>query len=260
MLRNVALNDLIDEALLRIKARFNGDEVSVSEEEIEKELRQFKSRFRSSKELEKAMRVQGIESQKELRYRMAARIQQEKYIETKIQDYLKVTEEEARQWYEDHKEELAMPERRRVRHIFLATLNLEPEEVKERLAKPFEQLMLGEVTFQALAAAISEDERSKSKGGDLGWMQKKRLPEDFGKVVFSISPSQPRMIQTKLGWHIVEVLEVAPPQPHSYTSLKEEIVRALSDSKRKDAIDTYRKQLRWFNREKIIIFQEVLER
>ena len=52
---------------------------------------------------------------------------------------------------------------------------------------------------------ISEDERSKQVGGELGWMREDRLPDDFAVPVFSMSVASPELIETKLGWHIVEV-------------------------------------------------------
>ncbi|NIP92066.1 MAG: hypothetical protein GWO24_00735, partial [Akkermansiaceae bacterium] len=65
-------------------------------------------------------------SRKELRYRIAARIQQERYLESMIE--VTVSEEEARAWFEENKAELALPERLRARHIFLATSSRRPEQ------------------------------------------------------------------------------------------------------------------------------------
>ena len=54
-------------------------------------------------------------SEKELRFRIAARIQQEKYLASMID--VTVGEEEAEVWYEENREQLGHPDRVRARHI-----------------------------------------------------------------------------------------------------------------------------------------------
>ena len=44
-----------------------------------------------------------------------------------------ISEEEAREFYEEHKAELALPERVRVRHVFLSALKHEPDEAESVL-------------------------------------------------------------------------------------------------------------------------------
>ena len=67
MLRTVALDDLIAEALLRIKVRVNLDQARVSETEVDAELERFVKRFDSAGQLDKALAAQGIDSREELR-------------------------------------------------------------------------------------------------------------------------------------------------------------------------------------------------
>lgn len=78
------------------------------------------------------MKSQGIGTIADLRDRIAARIQQEKYVESKISP-AQVTDAEARAWYEENRDSLAVPERVEVRHVFLATLDRPAEEAKAKL-------------------------------------------------------------------------------------------------------------------------------
>lgn len=259
MLRWVALNELIDEHIMRIKVRVNRDEVPVSDEEIDAEVARFKTRFASDELLDKALAAQGIESREELRYRLAARLQQEKYVLSKIQSGIKVSEEDVRAWYDDHQKEIMMPERRRVRHIFLATLDHPSDEAKAALSTHLKMINEGKADFAKVAAEVSEDERSKTQGGDLGWMRKDRLPGDFSAAVFSMAMNKPTLVRTKLGWHIIEVTGVKSPELPAYDKIKGEIMTALSDLKRKEAIDQYRHQLRLLSHEKVEIYKVVLE-
>ena len=151
-----------------------------------------------------------------------------------------------------------MPERRRVRHVFLATLDHPSDEAKATLAKHLELLMSDKINFSSLASSVSEDERSKKNGGDLGWMRQARLPGDFATAIFAVSVKKPTLVRTKLGWHIIEVTEISPPALLPYETMKEEIMVAISDSRRDDAVRQYRHQLQVINRLHVEIFPQVL--
>jgi len=254
-----SLDELINESLLRIKVRVNREEVPVSDTAIDAEVTRFEKRFTSADQLDEALKAQGIENRKELRFRLAARIQQEKYINQKIAEAIEVTAEEAQQWYEDHKEELTMTERREIRHIFLSTLDNPSDQAQATLEEHLAQLKNHQTNFIKLAAEVSEDESNKHKGGNLGWMKKDRLPKDFANAAFSLAMNKPTLIQTKLGWHIIEVIAIEPPKLLPYEDLKDEIITSLSDSKRKDAVRQYQHQLRLLNKDKIEIYRSMLK-
>ena len=81
LVRYAALDDLIDHELLRVKAKVNAPDLTVSDEEINGRLRRLLARFETKDAMEAAMKSQGIPSEQDLRDRLAARIQQEKYVE-----------------------------------------------------------------------------------------------------------------------------------------------------------------------------------
>lgn len=259
MLRWLALDELITEALLRIKVRVNIEQAEVSSKEVDEELVRFERRFDSTQQLDEAIAAQGIESRKELRLRMQARLEQEKYLMSKIKASIAVSDEEARSWYDDHRQELTTPEQRRVRHLFIATLGQSSDEIKQMLAVHLDSIKAGKASIASLAADVSEDEGSKDNGGDLGWMLKDRLPGDFAAYVFTIPVSEPRLVRTKLGWHIIEVTEIRAPELLPYEIMEAEIISSLSDLKRRQAVDQYRHQLRLLNHEKIEIYRQLLD-
>ena len=259
ILRLEAMDEIIDENLMRIKAKVNAREVTVTEPEIDAEVQRFINKFDSEKALDQALATQGIESRKELRFRMAARIQQEKYILSKINEAVTISDEEAKAWYNSHLQKLQIPEQRKVRHIFLATLNRDPEKVKSTLSQHFKRLKTGQINFSSLASSISEDPKSKQLGGDLGWMTRSRLPKDFATPVFSLPMNTPTLIQTKLGWHIVEITSITPPTTPQFDEIKQDIITNIANSRRKEAIRQYRHQLRLLNHKHVKIFPQVLK-
>ena len=258
VLRMAALNDLIDLRLFgRMKVWSNQGDYPVAEAEIDAAVERFRRKFDTLEEMREGLREQGW-SEEELRMRLAAKLQQDKYLAAMVD--LVVSEEEARAFYEGHKEELALPERVRVRQVFLAGLRHEGSEAEQVLGEALGRLEKKEVEFEALARELSEDGGSKEEGGMLGWMQAGRLPGDFAAAVFALEVGRPQVIRTKLGWHLVEVLERKGREERSFEELRPEIEVALEAIKREEGVQGYRNQLRALEREKIEVFEEMLER
>lgn len=258
LVRYAALDDLIDHELLRVKAKANAPQLKVGDEEINERLRRLLGRFQSKGEMESAMKSQGIASEGDLRDRLAARIQQEKYVELKTGPLAVVTDEEARAWFEQNRDKLALPERVRARHVFIATLNRPEEEARTMLEGALADLTTGRVDFAALAASLSEDPASKSRGGDLGWMSRTRLPEDFAGQVFSLPSQSPTLLRTRIGWHLVEVTDRKPAASRDFEQVKDDVFAALEAVKRREAALEFRSALRRFEAEKIDVYHDML--
>ena len=256
--RYAALEDLIDHELLRVKAKVNATELKVEDEEINARLRRLLGRFESKGAMEAAMKSQGIASESDLRDRLAARIQQEKYVELKTGPLAVVTEAEARAWFEQNRDKLALPERVRARHVFIATLNRPEGDARTTLETALADLAAGKTDFATLAATLSEDPASKSHGGDLGWMSRARLPADFAGPVFSLPAHTPTLLRTRIGWHLVEVTDRKPPESRDFGQAKDEVFAALESVKRREAAREFRSALRRFEAEKIDIYHDML--
>jgi len=257
-LRMAALNDLIDHHLLRVKVQHNAEDVPVSDEEVDEAIRRLASRFSTREEMKSELEAEGIDSETELRLRLGARIQQVKFLESRIAEHLVIEEEEARAWYEERAEDFQIPDRVRVRHVFLATLNRESDEAKATLSRAFDGLRAGTKEFAAIAAELSDDPRTKGNGGELGWMTLDRLPADFGQPVFEMKVGKPELLRTKIGWHLVEVLEKRPAEKRSFEDAKKDVLLALESAKRVDMVGAYRKALRAQESISIQVFPEMV--
>jgi peptidyl-prolyl cis-trans isomerase D len=252
--RKAALDELIDHLLLRLQVRTSEAPITVSDEEIHERLRRLVGRFESKGALETAMKSQGIATEENLRDRLAARIRQEKLSESRIRPAIQVTDDEARQWFEENQTSISLPERIKARHLFLPTLNHPPEEVKPKLEAALADLTGKKKDFPTLAREISEDPATKDSGGELGWMTRDRLPADFGAPVFSLPVNQPTLLRTRLGWHLVEVTDRKPAEPRTFEQAQPEIFAALEAIKRRQATEAFRKSLRQGETARIEIF------
>ncbi len=253
-----ALGDLIDHELLRVKTKVNTLELPVSDAEIDARVRRFASRFETKGHLESAMKAMGIPDGTSLRNRIAARIQQEKYVAMRVDPLVIVSEEEIAAFHETNRQDLAIPERIRVGHIFLATLERPPDEAEKTLRQALADLTAGEKDFATLAKGLSDDPATREKAGDLGWMSRARLPADFAEQVFRLPLGSPTLIQTTLGWHLVKVTGREAARPRNLDECREEIRAALAASKRHQSVEQFRAALRRFEAEKIDIFHDQL--
>ncbi|MFC7338305.1 peptidylprolyl isomerase [Haloferula chungangensis] len=256
--RLAALNDLIDHQILRVKALHNADELPVSEEEIDDAVSKLAARYPNQSEMQADLAAEGIDSEEELRLRLGAKIQQLRYVETRIADGIVVGEDEGREWFEKHAEDFALAPRVRVRHIFQSTLRNESDVAKETLDKALDDLKTQRRTFEELAKTLSEDPRTKDAGGELGWMTEARLPADFGEAVFAMPVGEPALLRTKLGWHVVEVIEKKPAEKRSYEEAKAEVIAAIEASKREIMVDRLRKALRSREEIGVHVFPEMI--
>ena len=254
--RTAALDQLIDHELLRLQVNASTTPLAVSDEDINERLRRLVGRFESKGELETAMKSQGIASENDLRERLAARIRQEKLIETRIGPSVRVTEEEARKWFDENQTSITLPERIEARHIFLPTLDHPPEEAKLKLDAALADLTEMKKDFATLAKEVSKDPATKDNGGSLGWMTRDRLPADFAAPVFSLAVHKPTLVRTRIGWHLVEVTARKPAEPRTFEQAEPEILAALESIKRHQATEDFRKSLRQAAAAEIEIFQD----
>jgi len=242
--RAAALDALIDYELLRVKVQAAAPQLAVSEDAVNERLQRFVSRFESPAALASALQSQGLASERDLRERLAAGLQQELYIESQIVPLTQITDAEARQWFARNQQFLAQPERVEVRHVFIPTLDHPAVAAKAILEAARADLTAGKQDFATLAKKLSEDPATQDRGGELGWISRNRLPADFTAPVFALSLHQPTLVQTHLGWHLVEVTGRQPAAARTFEQAEAEIRAALEALKRRQAISQLRVRLR----------------
>lgn len=99
----------------------------------------------------------------------------------------------------------AVQEQIHVRHIVFKN---------EEDARAGLQQLQGGTPFETLAAQQSQDEATKDKGGDLGWLPRLGRDIAFDEAAFALQPGQlSDVVQTASGWEIIQVLERDPARP-----------------------------------------------
>ena len=210
--------------------------VELSQEEIDEALIRFRRGFKSSEEFEQAALSQGF-SVSRIDTFLQNQFMQRVWIEKTIRKHIIVSEEEIIERYESDKVISMIPERVNAKHIFFSTLDKNAEQVEERVQSISRKLKEGQ-SFETLAMRFSEDSRNKNAGGNLGWITRDRVPNDFYDEVIKISIGKTGTpFKTKLGWHIVNVIDQMNPVKASLDLVHDEIAATIEVEKRQRAIE-----------------------
>lgn len=135
--------------------------------------------------------------------------------------------------YEDYK---AMIEKEVLKDTVTKAIAAEKkdEEKKKALDKAndlLEKLKTGEY-FEILAMQFSDDQSTKTKGGEIGWINHGMITPELEKVAFSLQPDQySQPIESPMGYHIIKVTDKKLPEGPEYEAEKANIVAAIKAEK-----------------------------
>ena len=162
------------------------------------------------------------------------------------------TPEEAQRYYDAHQAQFRVGQGRRVRHILFAVT---PGVNVPALAQRAEAALLAlshkalqPERFAQLAAELSNCP-SGAQGGDLGWLTPQDCVPELAKELFELAETsqstglRPRLLHTRFGFHIVDVLEVNPGHLPAFEQLKAQISSRLQWHSRATALGQYMRRL-----------------
>jgi len=226
-----ASSDLVARENLRHAARNE----SLDAAKVDRELSLFRAQFGGEDEFGRRVRSNGF-SISALRNRIADHLRSHQWIERQIAAERTPTDQECRQSYETQRALFSQPVRFRASHLFLAAPPETPPETVEAKRELINTLALrlsrGE-TFPLLAAEASEDEATKSRGGDLGFFSFARMPFDFLAEVQKLRVGQrSNPFRSHLGFHVIELAEIRPARVLSFDEARGEVSLALANERR----------------------------
>ncbi|MCF6314538.1 MAG: peptidylprolyl isomerase [Verrucomicrobiales bacterium] len=255
--RRAVMQELINDTLVTQYAK--AEKFAPPAEAVDKALTQFKNQFENEQDQQRRMQAQKL-SQEELRQRITQHVTDQLWLEKRIRPAVGVDEAAALAWYEKNHNNpeaqgFTVPDIIRARQIFISTVEEDGEDRKKLIDDIARQLKEGERDFAELAAEYSEDERSKTVGGDLGWFSARRMPADFAEQVFKLEVAEvSEPFRSKLGWHLVEVTDKKEARELSFEELKPEIIAWLENQRRAEVLQIFMLKLR--KASNIIIYPE----
>lgn len=100
-------------------------------------------------------------------------------------------------------------------------------EAKAKAAKAIERVNAKE-EFAKVAAEMSEDEKTKGTGGELGWLQRGTVAAEWESIVFGMEKGDTRgPITGPQGLYVLHVTEVKHSELKPYAEMKEQLQREL---------------------------------
>lgn len=130
------------------------------------------------------------------------------------------------------------------RHIlFAVTPGVDVRALAQRAEQALLELTAREVPperFAALAGELSNCP-SGAQGGDLGWLTPEDCVAEIATVLFDdkLAGLLPRLVQSRYGLHIVEVLEREPGRALAYEEVRDRIRMELAQRARATALHQY---------------------
>ncbi|HQD36701.1 MAG TPA: peptidyl-prolyl cis-trans isomerase [Thermodesulfovibrio thiophilus] len=146
-----------------------------------------------------------------------------------------VTEQEAREYYDKHKDEFIKPTERRLSQIVVKN--------EDEAKKVYEKIDKGE-EFEKIAKELSTDEKTKASGGDIGFFKKGQLNQQIENAVSSLRKGQVSMPLTYKGeLYIFKVTDVKGT-PVEFDQIKSQLIEQLKAKKQQDWFDSYIEELK----------------
>src|SRR5947209_3519369 len=130
--------------------------------------------------------------------------------------------------YKNNADQYKTPEQVRASHILLKTEGKDDAAVKAKAEEVLKQAR-GGADFAELAKKYSEDEGSAKNGGDLDYFGRGRMVPEFDQTVFAMQPGQiSDLVKTQYGYHIIKLVDKKTATTRSLQEVRQQIVDQLS--------------------------------
>ena len=137
----------------------------------------------------------------------------------KVLSEVTITDEDAKKYYDEHKNEFEQPATVSAKHILVDNEDL-CSEIKGKIEN-------GELSFEEAAKQYSSCP-SKEQGGELGVFGRGMMVPEFEEAAFALElekVSEP--VQTQFGYHLIKVNAKNEPKASEFEDVKNQIVQRL---------------------------------
>ncbi len=183
----------------------------------------------------------------ELRQFIAEELAIQETIQQEVVANIEVTDEEAKEYYEQHKEQFNEPAQIRASHILIQVDPEATEDDKEAARQKIEEVLTmaeeGQ-DFAELAKTHSEGP-SNVKGGDLGFFARNSMVKPFEDAAFKLATDEiSDVVETRFGYHIIKVTDKKDPRTVSFEEVKDQLKNSLLKQKTNNEVSQWINQLK----------------
>jgi peptidyl-prolyl cis-trans isomerase SurA len=244
--RRKALDALIDSKLMQQQA--NELKLAVTTEEVDRAVEEVKHQNKlDDATFNEALKQQGY-TMESYRKGLRKQILELKVISTAVRSRVSVSDDEVAAAYKQSERAMAGDKQSHLRQILVALPENAPaDEIQRRraVAVKIVELAHGGTSFVELAKQYSDDESTKSAGGDLGWLQKGTLMDTLDEAVAQMEPGDVRgPIRTARGFVVLQLVERKAGDLRPFDEVKEQLRKQLYDQQVEKAQQAWLKELR----------------
>jgi peptidyl-prolyl cis-trans isomerase D len=150
----------------------------------------------------------------------------------KLRASTQVSDDSLRAYYNANITQYKVENRVHVEHILLKTVgktDAEIAEIRKKAEDVLKQAKHG-ANFEDLAKKYSEDDATKVKGGDLGWIVEGQTVPEFQQAAFSLPKGAiSDLVKTQYGFHIIKVLDHENAHTKSFEEVRDSILQPMLD-------------------------------
>jgi len=248
------LDQLIANELLLQEAKAAG--MTASDDEVNKQLAELKGRFPSPEKYQEELKKNGL-TEADLVKQTRELMVVQKFVETKVVNDVKVSDQDVKAFYDKNPDKLTRPERIHLRHILVKVDKSASAEDKKKARAKIDDLVAklkAGGDFAKLAEENSDDPGSKVRGGDLSWVSRGQMVKPFEDAAFALKkPNElSPVVESQFGFHIIQLIEHQDAGKVPFDEVKDKIAGFLKQQQQKEKFFDHIKALK--DKAKVEIF------
>jgi parvulin-like peptidyl-prolyl isomerase len=224
--------NVIEKVLISQEAEKSGDKIPP--ERIQAALAKLKEQYNDPEKLYKDFNA---ENDEQIKRDIEKQMRIEQRLSQVCQDLPKPSQAAVRKYYEENQEQFKSGEGVRVAHI-VKYVNWQTDEQNayDAISRAHEELRNG-VAFETVVDKYTD---CADGGGDLGFIMRGRMVEEFEDVVFNLGAGQVSDIfRTRFGFHIAKVYSRKPATVAAFEDVKDRVTELVKEQMRSEAIDSF---------------------
>ena len=226
-LREWAQENLVERALIQQAA--GRAEMEIPQEEIDRAYEEIKDRT-------------GEAPAEEVKADIERQMRVDRLMAGAVEGVGEPGDEELREHYESHREEMTVPEQVRASHIVKHVYSEADKKSAYEAILDLKMQLAGGTSFEELASKTSD---CPENAGDLGLFGRGQMVQEFEDVVFGLRVGEVSdVFETQFGYHIVKLYEHRAARTPPYEQIRDRIAEALSEQRRQEAVEAFVDSLR----------------
>jgi parvulin-like peptidyl-prolyl isomerase len=224
--------NVIEKVLINQEAEKNGDKIPP--ERVQEALARLKEQYDDPQQMYNELKVENDEQIKE---EIARQMKVEQRLSQVCKSLPKPSQADIREYYEENREQFKSGERARVAHI-VKYVNWQTDEqtAYEAISRAYEELKSG-TAFETVVEKYTD---CADSGGDLGFVMRGQMVEEFEDVVFNLGAGEVSDIfRTRFGFHIAKVYSREPATVVAFEDVKGRVTELVKEKMRSEAIDSF---------------------